>query len=99
VQRPHEIVGRDLADERPAAGPRLDDAEELEGAQRLADRGPRDLELLGERALGRELIPRAELASFEQRLDLLDDALVQPAAPDRLDNGQRGPPSLSGQVV
>jgi hypothetical protein len=36
----------------------LDDAEELEGAQRLADGGPRDLELLGERALGRELVAR-----------------------------------------
>jgi hypothetical protein len=66
VERPHEVVWRDLAHERPAAGPRLDDAEELERPQSLADRGPRYLELLGQRALGRELVPGPELSLFEQ---------------------------------
>jgi hypothetical protein len=46
------------------------------------------LELLRQRALGRELIAGPELALLEERLDLLDDALVEPAAPDGLDDGQ-----------
>jgi hypothetical protein len=66
----------------------LDDAEELERAQRLADGGARDLELLRERALWRELIARAQLALLEERLDLLDDALIEPAASDGLNDGQ-----------
>jgi hypothetical protein len=88
VQRPHEIVGGDLTDERAAAGVRLDDTEELECAQRLANGGARDLELLGERALGRELVARPELALLQEGLDLLDDALVEPATSDGLDDGQ-----------
>jgi len=44
--------------------------------------------LLRQGALGRELVARSELALFEERLDLLDDALVKPAAPDGLDDGQ-----------
>jgi hypothetical protein len=47
-----------------------------------------------------------KLALFQERFDLLDDALVQAAAPDRLDRGQfSGLPSdlnscgSSGQVV
>ncbi|MDP9283097.1 MAG: hypothetical protein M3P38_13465 [Chloroflexota bacterium] len=94
MERPHEIVRCHLADERAATGVGLDDAEELERAQRLADGGARDLELLGERALGRKLVARPELALLQERLDLLDDALVEPAAADRLDNGQCGPPSV-----
>jgi hypothetical protein len=70
----------------------LDDAEELEGSQRLADGRPRNLELLGECALGRELIAGPELALLQERLDLLDDALVEPAASDWLNDGQFGPP-------
>src|SRR5437867_7129560 len=93
VERSHQVVGSDLADERAAARPRFDDAEELERSQRFADRGARDLELLREGAFGRELVTRSELALFEERLDLLDDALVEPAAPDGLDDGQFGPPS------
>jgi len=88
VQRLREVVRRDLPHERAAAGARLDDAEELEGAQRLAHGCARDLELVGERALRRELIAGLELAALEERLDLLDDPLVEPAAPDRLDRGQ-----------
>ena len=79
-------------DEGAAAGPRLDDSEELERAERLAHRRSGDLELLRERALGRELIAGPQLALFKERLDLLDDALVEPAAPDGLDYGQFGPP-------
>jgi hypothetical protein len=44
--------------------------------------------LVSERALRRELIARTEFALLQERLDLLDDALVEPAAPDRLDRGQ-----------
>jgi len=99
VQRAHEIVRCDLADERATAGVGLDDAEELERAQRLADGGPRDLKLLGQRALGRELVARPELALLQEGLDLLDDALVEPAASDGLDDGQFGPPPVAGQVV
>src|SRR5205085_6456854 len=98
LQRPREIVGRALAHERAAAGARLDDPEELERAQRLADGRARYLELLGEGALGRELIARVELAFLEERLDLLDDALVQPASADRLDRRQV-PASRLGVLV
>jgi hypothetical protein len=70
----------------------LDDAEELERTERLADGGARDLELFRQRALGRQLIAGPELALLQERLDLLDDALVEPAASDGLDDGQFGPP-------
>ena len=100
LQRSREVVRADLPHEGAAAGARLDDAEELERAQRLADRGARDLELIGERALGRELVAGVQLAPLEERLDLLDDPLIEPAAPDRLDGGQGLPPRIgSGQVV
>jgi hypothetical protein len=109
LERTREVVRRDVADERAAAGAGLDDAEELERAQRLADGRPGDLELLGERALGGELISRTELAALEQCLDLLDDPLVELAASDRLDRGQEpapfdpagplGPGGGTGQVV
>jgi hypothetical protein len=57
-ERLREVVGRGLSDERPAAGPGLDDPKELERAQRLANGCPGDLELLGELTLGRKLIAR-----------------------------------------
>ncbi|HYR94854.1 MAG TPA: hypothetical protein VEP48_11675 [Methylomirabilota bacterium] len=102
LQRPREIVRSDLAHERAAAGARFDDAEELQRAQRLAHRRPRHLELVRKRALRGKLIARAQFALLQQRLDLLDDALVEPAAPDRLDRGQFLASRLllaSGQVV
>src|SRR5437867_2631046 len=99
VQRPREIVRRDLAHERAAAGPRLDDAEELERPKRFPHRGAGDLELFRERPLRGELVAGVELALLEEGLDLLDDALVEPAAADRLDGGRRTPPKTSGQVV
>jgi len=99
LQRPREIVGGDLTDEGPAARARLDDAQELERAQRLTDRRARDLELIGERALRGELVARVQLALLQERFDLLDDALVEPAAPDRLDRGQFCLPKQAGQVV
>ena len=92
VERTDQIVGCDLTDERAAACACLDDPEELERAQRLADGRSGDLELLGQRALGRELVAGSELALFKERLDLLDDALIEPAPPDGLDYGQFGPP-------
>src|SRR3954464_4052351 len=88
VQRAGKIVGRDLAHECAAASARLDNTEELERPERFAHRRARDLELLGERALRGKLVPGAELALLEERLDLLDDALVEPRTPDRLDRGQ-----------
>jgi hypothetical protein len=88
LERACEVVGRDLADERAAAGAGLYDPKQLEGAERLADRRARDLELIGERALRRELVPGVQLALLQERLDLLDDALVEPAAPDWLDGRQ-----------
>jgi len=92
VQRPHEIVRCHLTDERATTGVGLDDAQQLERAQRLPDGGARDLELLGKCTLGRELVARPELALLQKGLDLLDDALVEPAASDGLDDGQFGPP-------
>jgi len=47
------------------------------------------LELLGELSLGRELIARTKVTLLEKTLDLFDDALVEAAAADRLDDGQR----------
>ena len=101
-ERPRQVVRRGLPDERSAAGPGLDDPEQLERSQRLADRSPRDLELLGQLPLGRELIARPEVAALEESLDLVDDPLIKTAPPDRLDNGPRSPPQLfisCGEIV
>jgi hypothetical protein len=87
-ERAREIVGRGLPHEGPAAGSSLDDPEKLECPQRFANRSARDLELLGELPLGRKLVPGAEIALFQEALDLLDDALIKAAAADRLDDGQ-----------
>jgi hypothetical protein len=82
--------------ERAAAGPCLDDPEELEGAQSFANRSARHLELLGELSLGRKLIAGAQVALLEETLDLLDDALIEAAPADRLDDGQK--PTSQGLV-
>ncbi|MDQ2914783.1 MAG: hypothetical protein M3T56_16265 [Chloroflexota bacterium] len=96
-----QVVGRRLAYEGAAAGSGLDYSEKLEGAQRFADRSTRDLELFGELPLGRELVAWAEVALLEQTLDLLDDALIEAASADRLDDcqGALPPQNRSGQVV
>jgi hypothetical protein len=91
-QRTGEVVGGGLTDEGAAACPGLDDAEKLEGSQRFPNRGARDLELLRELSLGRKLVAGAKVAFLQQTLDLLDDALVEAAATDRLDDGQGVPP-------
>src|SRR5204863_1762781 len=88
-ERPREVIRRGLADKGATAGARLDDPEKLECAQRLADRGTRDLELLGELPLRRQLVTRPQVAALEESLDLLDDALVEAAAANRLDDCQR----------
>jgi hypothetical protein len=88
-QRPGEILGDRATDERAAAGARLDDTEELERSERLADRRARDLELLCERPFGRQLIARVQLAAVEESLDLADDVLVQPAPADGFDDRQQ----------
>jgi len=46
------------------------------------------LELLGQLSLGRELVARTKVTLLEKTLDLFDDALVETAAADRLDDGQ-----------
>ena len=74
--------------ERAAARTRLDDPKELERSQRFANGGARHLELLGELPLGWKLVARAEVALLEESLDLLDDALIEAAAADRLDDCQ-----------
>jgi hypothetical protein len=74
-QRPHE---------RAAALPPLDQAAQLQGAQRLAHRRAAHLERLGQHALGRELVAGAQIALLDEALDLLDDVLVDAAAPHRL---------------
>lgn len=84
-----EVVGRGLAYEGAAAGSGLYDPEKLERPQRFTNRSARDLELLGELPLRWELVAGAEVASFEETLDLFDDALVEAAAADRLNDGQR----------
>jgi hypothetical protein len=87
-ERPSEIVGRGLPDEGAAAGAGFDDAKKLERAQRFADRCARHLELFGELALRRKLVAGTKVAFLEQTLDLLDDALIEATAADRLDDGQ-----------
>jgi hypothetical protein len=87
-ERPGQVVRRRPANEGPATGPRLDDPEELERAQRLADGRARDLELLGQLSFGRELVAGPEVSLLKESLDLLDDALIEADSPDRLDDGQ-----------
>lgn len=87
-ERPGQIVGRGLPDERAAACSGLDDAEKLERPQRFADRSAGHLELFGKLSLRGELVAGAKIALLEETLDLLDDALVEAAAADRLDDGQ-----------
>src|SRR5919198_844573 len=88
LERPREIVRRGLAHERPASCARLDDAEQLERAERFADGRARYLETVRELTLGRQLVARLQIALLEERLDLLDDPFVEAAAPDRFDDGQ-----------
>jgi hypothetical protein len=57
-ERLRQIVRHRLPHECAAAGTRLDDPEELERAQSLADGCARDLELLSELAFRRELVAR-----------------------------------------
>src|SRR5205807_2434363 len=55
--------------------------------------GARDLELLGQLALGGKLIAGTQIAFLQKTLDLLDDPLIEPAPPDGLDDGHRRPPA------
>jgi len=98
-ERSGQVIRRHLPHERAAAGSRLHDAEEFQRSEGLAYRGARDLELLGQLSLGRKLVARTKVALFEESLDLLDDALIEAAPADWLDNGQGLPPQNSGQVV
>ena len=93
-ERPRQVVRQRLPHERAAAGARLDDPQELERAQRLAHRRARHLELLRELTLRGKLIAGAEVAPLEEPLDLLDDALIEAAAADGLDDGQLWTPHV-----
>src|SRR5207302_8491239 len=95
-ERTSEIVRRRLPHERAPTGSGLHDAEELERAESLADRSARYLQLLSELSLRWKLVPRAQLTSCEESLDLLDDALVAAAPADRPDDcrGAHPPPDL-----
>src|SRR6185503_3136819 len=90
-QRLDEGVDRDVADEGALAGPDLDQPATLQGAKGLTHRGAADHELLGEVALGRQLIARLQLALRDQLLDLADDLLVDSRALDGLD--RHAPPA------
>jgi hypothetical protein len=87
-QRTREVVRRGLTNEGAAARPRLDDPKKLERAERFSNRSARNLELLRELPLRWELVARAEVTLLEEALDLLDDALIEAAPADRLDDGQ-----------
>ena len=78
----------------PSPGPDLDEPAALQRAQRLADRGAADPELLGQVALGRQPVAGLEPALGDQLLDLADDLLVDPGRLDRLEvhpSGRRRP--------
>jgi hypothetical protein len=87
-ERTGKVVWGGPTHEGPTTGPGLDDPEKLERAQRLADRSTRDLELLGQLSLGRELVAGPEVPLLQESLDLLDDALIKADSPDRLDDCQ-----------
>src|SRR5205814_5677610 len=94
------IVRRGLPNERAASGSCLHDPKKLERAERFTNGRTRDLELLRELSLGRKLVAGTEVALFEETLDLLDDALIEADAADRLDDGQGlTSQKASGQVV
>jgi len=87
-ERSGQVVRRGLANERPATRSGLDYTEKLQGAEGFADRRTRDLKLLRELTLRRQLVARPQVAFLEETLDLLDDPLIEPAAPDGFDDGQ-----------
>jgi len=93
-QGPRQVVGRGPADEGAPARTRLDDPKELEGPECLADGCPRDLELLRQLTLRRQLVASLEVPLFEKTLDLLDNPLVETASADGFDDGQVVPPRL-----
>src|SRR6266850_3743353 len=77
-QRADQGVDRHLAHERPLARSDLHEPEALEGAERLAYGGAAHHELLGEVALGRQLVAALEPPFRDELLDLADDLLVDP---------------------
>src|SRR5438093_3610396 len=82
-ERADQRVDRHLAHERPLARSDLHEPEALERAQRLPYRGAAHDELLGEAALGRQLVATFEPALRDQLLDLPNDLLVDPGRLDR----------------
>ena len=84
-QRLDQGLHRDIADEGPLPRADLDEPPALQRPERFPHRRAADHELLGEIALGRELIAGLQLAFRDQLLDLADDLLVDPGALDRLD--------------
>jgi hypothetical protein len=67
----------------PAA--HLDEARQLQDAQRLAERRLRDSELLGERALVGEPVAGAQAGALDRLGEMLDRSLERPCRTDGLD--------------
>ncbi len=83
-----EIRHDEHAARLPAA--HLDEAGELEHAERLAQGRLRDPELGGERSLVREPVARAEAGTLDRLGEVLDRCLERPRCPDRLDGEAHG---------
>ena len=73
-----------LPDERPLPGPDLHQPEALQRPQRLPHRRPAHHELLGEVALGGQLVAALEASLGDHQLHLPDDLLVDAGGLDRL---------------
>src|SRR5262249_57899284 len=86
-----------LTHERALAGTDLHQAQTLERAQRFPNRRATDHELLGEVALGRELITALEPPLRDHRLDLADDLLVDARRFDGLDAHLAATPSRAAR--
>ena len=69
-----DLAGGDAADDRPAVGQQVDDADARQGDQRLADRRVADAEALGQ-LLGDQVLPGPEPALEDVGQQRLDDRL------------------------
>ena len=82
-QRAEQIVGV-MQEVDAVAVADLDDAAHAQRGERLADARAADPEACGELALGDEAVARLELLGADERLEALDDALVEGLAAGRL---------------
>ena len=75
-QRAEQVVGV-VQEVDAVAVADLDDAAHAQRGERLADARAADAEPCGELALGDEAVARLELLGADERLEALDDALVE----------------------